>query len=134
MVVGMETIALQLLRFARLSERLKLELRHSWLSNGRRESVAEHTWHMALLALLVHRHLEHPVDLERTFGMVLVHDLVEAEAGDVPVFETGVRQDSKRESEAEAIRKIRDLLTKPVRRSGASGASSKRIGRWRPSW
>ena len=31
----------QLLRFTRLSERLKLELRHSWISNGRRESVAE---------------------------------------------------------------------------------------------
>ena len=100
----------QLLRFTRLSERLKLELRHSWMSNGRRESVAEHTWHMALLAMLVDRHLEHPVDTERTLKMILVHDLVEAEAGDVPVFETGPRQDSKRERERAAMRRIRDLL------------------------
>ena len=100
----------RLLRFTRLSERLKLELRHSWMSNGRRESVAEHTWHMALLAMLVDRHLEHPVDTERTLKMILVHDLVDAEAGDVPVFETGPRQDSKRERERAAMRRIRDLL------------------------
>lgn len=106
----MENIPLQLLRFVRLSERLKLELRRSWLSNGRHESVAEHTWHMALLALLIHRHLEHPVNLERTLKMVLVHDLVEAEAGDVPFFETGARQDSKHEREVAAIEKIRHLL------------------------
>jgi putative hydrolase of HD superfamily len=73
----------------RLVERLKLEPRHSWLSDGGRESVAEHTWQMALLAMLVHRHLAQPVDLERTLKLVLVHDLVEAEAGDVPFFATG---------------------------------------------
>ena len=103
-------LAAQLTRFARLSERLKLELRHSWMSNGRRESVAEHTWHMALLAMLVERHLEHPVRMERTLKMILVHDLVEAEAGDVPVFETGQRQEAKRERERAAMRRIRDLL------------------------
>src|SRR5437762_13718163 len=93
----------QLLRFTRLSERLKLELRHSWMSNGRRESVAEHTWHMALLAMLVDRHLEHPVDTERTLKMILVHDLVEAEAGDVPVFETEIGRASCRERAWSAV-------------------------------
>jgi hypothetical protein len=51
----MENEARRILEFLGLSERLKRELRHSWLSDGRRESVAEHTWQMALVALLAHR-------------------------------------------------------------------------------
>lgn len=93
-----------------LAERLKCELRHSWLSNGRQESVAEHTWQMALMAILMHRYLEHPVDLARTLQMVIVHDLIEAETGDVPYFETGTRQAMKAERERAAIDRIRDLL------------------------
>src|SRR5437588_772047 len=61
----MENEARRILEFLGLSERLKRELRHSWLSDGRRESVAEHTWQMALVALLAYRHLEHPVDIGR---------------------------------------------------------------------
>lgn len=93
-----------------LAERLKFELRHSWLSSGRQESVAEHTWQMALMAVLMHRHLERPVDLGRSLEMIIVHDLVEAEAGDVPFFETGARQDAKPERERAAIDRIRGLL------------------------
>ncbi|MCS4224707.1 HD domain-containing protein [Sphingobacterium sp. BIGb0165] len=37
----------------KLAEKLKFELRHSWLSNGRQESVAEHTWRMSLMAILI---------------------------------------------------------------------------------
>src|SRR5512142_1774508 len=84
-----------LLSFLALSERLKFELRHSWLSNGRRESVAEHSWHMALMAILIHPYLEHPVDLGQALQIILVHDLIEAEAGDVPFFETGARKEAK---------------------------------------
>src|SRR6476619_1319468 len=98
--------AKRILDFLALSERLKFELRHSWLSSGRRESVAEHTWQMALMAVLMHRHLEHPVDLERTLAMITVHDLVEAIAGDVPFFETGERKAMKRRRELEAIEEI----------------------------
>src|SRR5438093_11708878 len=74
----MENEARRILEFLGLSERLKRELRHSWLSDGRRESVAEHTWQMALVALLAYRHLEHPVDIGRVLKIILVHDLVEA--------------------------------------------------------
>lgn len=97
-------------RVLELAERLKFELRHSWLSNGRQESVAEHTWQMSLMAVLMHRHLEKPVDLGRSLEMIIVHDLVEAEAGDVPFFETGARQDAKAERERAAIDRIRALL------------------------
>jgi putative hydrolases of HD superfamily len=100
----------RILSVLHLAERLKSELRHSWLSSGRRESVAEHTWQMTLMAVLMHRHLEHPVDLERTLAMIVVHDLVEAIAGDVPFFETGERKAAKRQRELEAIEEIRAAL------------------------
>lgn len=100
----------RILSFLALSERLKCELRHSWLSNGRQESVAEHSWQMALMALLVHRHLARPVDIEKTLKMVLVHDLVEAVVGDVPFFDTGERKRQKVRREQEAIGTIRAAL------------------------
>jgi len=104
----------RILDFLALSERLKLELRHSWLSDGRRESVAEHTWQMALMALLVHRHMAVLVDIGRVLKMVLVHDLVEAEVGDVPFFDTGERKRGKAERERRAILSIRDRLSGPT--------------------
>ena len=73
-----------ILSFLKLSERLKCELRHSWLSNGRQESVAEHSYQMALMAILIHPHLDQKPNLEKTLKMALVHDLVEAIVGDVP--------------------------------------------------
>jgi putative hydrolase of HD superfamily len=100
-----------ILEFLRFSERLKTELRHSWLSTGRRESVAEHSWQMALMALVTYRHLEYPVAMDRVLRMVLVHDLVEAEVGDVPFFESGPRKQRKAELEQAAITRIRDMLS-----------------------
>lgn len=98
----------------RLAERLKFELRHSWTSEGRRESVAEHSYQMALMAVLMHSHLEHPVDLGRTLEMVLVHDLVEAEAGDVVFFDTGEAKARKAEREQTAIENLRAMLPAPT--------------------
>ena len=99
-----------ILDFLKLSERLKLELRHSWLSDGRHESVAEHSWQMALMALLMHRHLAVEIDLEKTLKMIVVHDLVEVEAGDVPSFATGEAKDRKAAREAAAMESIRRQL------------------------
>jgi putative hydrolase of HD superfamily len=106
----MQSEAGRILDFLALSERLKRELRHSWLSDGRRESVAEHTWQMALAALLAHRHLEHPVDIGRVLKIILVHDLVEALAGDVPYFEIGERKQLNPERERAAIEEIRNRV------------------------
>lgn len=111
----------KILDFLQFSERLKRELRHSWLSDGRRESVAEHTFQMALLALLVQRYLDRPVDLLRALQLILLHDLVEAEAGDVPAWEESDRQRAKAAREQEAIGKIRDRL------GGETGAEFYRL-------
>ena len=99
-----------ILNVLKLAERLKFELRHSWLSNGRQESVAEHCWQMALMAILAYRSLEHPIDLEKALKMIIIHDLVEAEAGDIPFFETGPRQEAKSALERKAIENIRRML------------------------
>ncbi|NOK62981.1 MAG: HD domain-containing protein [Chloroflexi bacterium AL-W] len=106
----MNTPIQSILQLLQLSERLKFELRHSWLSSGRQESVAEHTWQMALMAILAARQLEHPVNLERVLKMILIHDLVEADAGDVPFFEVSERRATKTQREQAAIDHIRDLL------------------------
>ena len=108
-----EATARRLVDFLAFSARLKSELRHSWLADGRQESVAEHTWQMALFALLAHPHLEHPVDLDRSLRMILVHDLVEAEVGDVPSFADGSRREEKAARERAAILGIRERLGPP---------------------
>lgn len=106
----MQHQARTIIDFLAFSERLKRELRHSWLSDGRRESVAEHSWQLALMAILVAPHLRRPVDLLRVLEMIVVHDLTEAVIGDIPSFEVSDRQDAKRQGEAEAATRIRDSL------------------------
>lgn len=107
------TAAAQLLAFLPLAERLKRELRHSWLADGRRESVAEHTWFVALIALLSHRHLKEPVRLDRVLAMAIVHDLAEIEVGDIPFFEESDRKGRKAECERAAINRISEMLPAP---------------------
>jgi putative hydrolase of HD superfamily len=100
----------QILAFVALAERLKRELRHSWLSDGRQESVAEHSWMMALLAVLLHARLDEPVDIRVVLMMVIVHDLIEAVAGDIPYFEDSDRKRNKAAIEAAAMVEIRAAL------------------------
>ena len=102
------------LQLIRLAERLKFELRHSWLSNGRRESVAEHNWQMALMAILTHKYLSRPVDLEKTLKIILIHDLIEAEAGDIPFFEKSARKETKQKMEQQAIENIKTTLNSEI--------------------
>ena len=96
-----------------LAERLKFELRHSYTSSGRQESVAEHSWRMALMAVLIRPLLKKEVDMERLLKMVIIHDLVEAEAKDVSALDVlrnpGIKTD-KVEREKKAIENIREML------------------------
>jgi putative hydrolases of HD superfamily len=103
-----------ILAFLTVSERLKCELRHSWLSSGRQESVAEHCWQMAMLAIIIAPYLEIPITLEHVLKMILIHDVIEAETGDIPFFEESPRQMMKAEREQRAIKRIRAYLPEPV--------------------
>lgn len=77
--------AKELLRVLHTAERLKDKTRHCYTSGGRRESVAEHSWRLALTALFLRD--EFPtLDIDRVIRMCLIHDLGECFTGDIPSF------------------------------------------------
>lgn len=89
--------AKELLRVLHTAERLKDETRHCYTSGGRRESVAEHSWRLALTALFLRD--EFPaLDMDRVIRMCLIHDLGECFTGDIPAFDK-TADDSAREEE-----------------------------------
>lgn len=68
------------------ADRLKTVLRGTPLCDGsRRENSAEHSWHVALFALTLAAHAARPVDAARAVRMLVLHDLVEIDAGDAPI-------------------------------------------------
>lgn len=106
-----------ILETLKLAERLKFELRHSYTSSGRQESVADHTWRMSLMAVLVEPYLEQKVDTARLLKMIIIHDLVEAQAGDVSALDV-LRNPSikkvKQAKETAAIEYLRQKLGSPL--------------------
>ena len=78
----------ELLDILAVAEKLKCNTRHCDTSNGRRESVAEHSWRAALTAMLLSGIEEYKdYDMDRVIRMCLIHDLGEAFTGDIPAFD-----------------------------------------------
>ncbi|MBQ3532099.1 MAG: HD domain-containing protein [Oscillospiraceae bacterium] len=75
----------ELLQILHTVERLKDVTRHAYTSGGRHESVAEHSWRMSLMAMLL-RHEFPEVDMDKVICMSLIHDLGEVFTGDIPTF------------------------------------------------
>lgn len=98
-----------LLEFLRNAERLKTVTRSGFTSAGQPESVAEHTWRLALMATLVAPQFP-DVDASRLVRMCLIHDLGEAIGGDIPAPEQARRR-ADGDSEGKAAAERRDLLT-----------------------
>ena len=97
------------LEFVRNAERLKTVTRSAYTTTGEVESVAEHSWRVALMAMLLAS--EFPdVDAARVLRMCVVHDLGEAIGGDVPAPEQARRRESG-ESAGKSAAERRDLLT-----------------------
>lgn len=90
------------LTFLRDAERLKLVTRSGWTSEGQRESVAEHTWRLCLMAMVLYGRSA-DVDLGRLLKMCLIHDLGEAIGGDIPA-------PAQRAGKAKAGQERADLL------------------------
>lgn len=101
----------KVLQFLSLAEKLKCQTRHSWTTNGRQESVAEHVYRLMVFVWLLKD--EFPdCDMNRVMELALFHDMGEALTGDIPAFEKG-REDEKIEEEAQ--QRIADMLPEPYR-------------------
>ncbi|OUC13788.1 MAG: phosphohydrolase [Alkalinema sp. CACIAM 70d] len=92
----------QQLTFILEIDRLKQVLRHTLLTDGsRRENDAEHSWHLAMMAIVLQEYAAQPVDLLRVLKMLLIHDLVEIDAGDTFCYdEQGLSSKADREQQA----------------------------------
>lgn len=100
----------QQIRFITEIDKVKNIFRQTYLADGKRkENDAEHSWHIALMAYLLQEHVEEPVDVPRVMLMVLIHDLVEIDAGDTYAYDSEGAK-TKREREVRAAERIFGLL------------------------
>ena len=98
------------LRFVLEADSLKSVLRRNSITDGsRRENSAEHSWHLALMALVLAPRRGEPIDVARVIEMLLVHDLVEIDAGDTFVYDDTARE-QKEELEQRAADRIFAML------------------------
>jgi putative hydrolases of HD superfamily len=105
------------LRFVLEADRLKTVLRQTVITGGsRRENTAEHSWHLALMAVVLGEHAPPGTDLARVCTMVLLHDLVEIDAGDLFLYADAAAQARQEEAERAAADRIFAILP------GAQGA------------
>ena len=100
----------QQLSFITELDKLKSVIRQTLLlDKSRRENSAEHSWHLATMAVLLQEYAEEPVDLLKTIKMLLVHDVVEIDAGDTFAYDTAGYAD-KDDREQKAAERIFGLL------------------------
>lgn len=91
-------------------DKLKQVLRRTYLIDGeRRENDAEHSWHLAVMAVLLSEYAREKLDLERVVKMLLLHDVVEIDAGDTFAYDEAAHAD-KEERERRAAERIFNLL------------------------
>ncbi|MDO5423801.1 MAG: HD domain-containing protein [Eubacteriales bacterium] len=94
-----------------LAENLKNNTRHSWTSAGRRESVAEHSWRLVLMAYFVKDEFPE-ADMDKVLKMCLFHDMGEAFTGDIPAF---LKTEGDEQTEEAQIQKWLSTLPAPYR-------------------
>lgn len=99
----------QQIRFILEIDRLKTVLRRSTIVGGRRENAAEHSWHLATMAVILAEHTAEPVDLARVLKMLLIHDVIEIDAGDTFAYDQAGNVD-KLERERRAADRLFGLL------------------------
>jgi putative hydrolases of HD superfamily len=84
-------------------DRLKTIARQSPLAAvDRRENDAEHSWHLAMLVIILAEYSDAPIDVGHTVQLVLVHDLVEIYAGDTPLYDEAGRLDQEEREQSAA--------------------------------
>jgi len=90
---------------------LKTVSRQSWITGrSRHENSAEHSWHLALMALVLGKHAPAGTDLGRVMAMLLVHDMVEIDAGDLFLYAGTAAQERQEAAERAAADRIFAIL------------------------
>jgi len=99
-----DTLQAQLAFIERLDE-LKSVIRRNYLADGsRQENSAEHSWHVAMMAWICADQADEPVDVNKVVRMLLLHDVVEIEAGDTYIYDAESRRDQEERERAAAER------------------------------
>ena len=102
----------QQMEFIHEVDKLKKIGRQSYLTDSsRKENDAEHSWHLALMAVFLSEYAKEEVDVLQVISMVLIHDLVEIDAGDTYAYDTEGNK-TKRAREEAAAKRIFGLLPK----------------------
>jgi putative hydrolase of HD superfamily len=100
----------QQIEFIKEIDKLKDVYRQSYLiSQTRHENSAEHCWHIAMMAVLLVEHANSPVNLLHVIEMLLVHDIVEIDAGDTFCYDEDGRK-NKEQREQEAANRLFNIL------------------------
>ena len=101
--------------FCREIDKEKQIGRQTYLADGtRKENDAEHAWHMAVMALLLSEYANEEIDVLRTVSMLLIHDLVEIDAGDTYAYDEEAKK-SQRERELQAADRVFGILPEDQR-------------------
>jgi len=104
------TVLEKQLSFLREIDRLKTVVRQSpLLDKSRKENSAEHSWHLAMYALLLSEYASGPVNTNRVIQMLLLHDVVEIDVGDFPIH-SGFSGELQAEQESRAAARLFGLL------------------------
>ena len=104
---------IKILTFLNKIEKLKtIKRKVSVSDNSRKESPAEHTWRMAVMAIVLHKELKLKINLLKTLEIILVHDIVEAVADDVWILDSNDKNahETKKQKELLAAEEIYSLL------------------------
>jgi len=106
----MEKKLVQQIQFIKEIDKLKYIKRKTKLFNSnRQENDAEHSWHLAVMAIILEEHANFEVDLLKVIKMLLIHDLVEIDAGDTFLFDTN-KSHNNTEEELVAAKRIFNIL------------------------
>jgi len=98
--------------FIKEIDKVKYIQRKTKLFNSdRHENDAEHSWHLALMAIVLAEHSNEPIDVLKVVKMVLIHDIVEIDAGDIFLYDSQINHDNT-EQERLAANRIFGLLPK----------------------
>ncbi|MBK0403245.1 HD domain-containing protein [Adhaeribacter sp. BT258] len=101
---------LQQIAFIKEIDKLKYIQRKTRLLNSdRHENDAEHSWHLAMMAIVLAEHANEPIDILKVVKMVLIHDIVEIDAGDTFIYDTQ-KSHSNADEERLAANRIFGLL------------------------